>query len=141
LGARPAPLLKGPSNVASTLNCIDIWRSGIRSGGLGLPLAVRDVIREENGRGNLDVCNPLATLRCCGSEVNWARATILSGGGGLLIVSGPPITKLTQLLLHKGTATSAMNISTTLNHLVLRLRSLSRNVLHVAENSHLVATR
>jgi len=81
---------------------IDICEPAVEAGrGLGLPLAVRDVIREEM-QGEFDVVTLSATLEhVADPRSTLGRATSLLRSGGLLIVSVPNYASLTQLLLHK----------------------------------------
>jgi 2-polyprenyl-3-methyl-5-hydroxy-6-metoxy-1,4-benzoquinol methylase len=81
---------------------IDICEPTVEAGQrLGLPLAVRDVIRDEMKR-EYDVVTLWATLEHLADPMSTLRrASDLLRCGGLLVVSVPNYASLTQLLLHK----------------------------------------
>lgn len=102
IGCSTGSFVKAANDCGFEAEGIDICEPAVEVGRrMGLPLAVRDVLREEMER-EYDIVTLWATLEHLAEPMlTLRRATRLLRCGGLLIVSTPNYASLTQLLLHK----------------------------------------
>jgi 2-polyprenyl-3-methyl-5-hydroxy-6-metoxy-1,4-benzoquinol methylase len=102
IGCSTGSFVKAAIDCGFKAEGVDICEPAVEAGRrLGLPLAVRDVLRDEMER-EYDVVTLWATLEHLADPMSiLRRASDLLRCGGLLVVSVPNYASLTQLLLHK----------------------------------------
>jgi SAM-dependent methyltransferase len=102
IGCSTGSFVKAAIDCGFQAEGIDICEPAVEAGRrLGLPLSVRDVLRDEM-KGEYDVVTLWATLEHLADPTSLLlRATDLLRYGGLLVISVPNYASLTQLLLHK----------------------------------------